>query len=58
MALHTLRHTALSRMIAAGYDDYTVMEISGHISTGMLARYTHRTAARIKGRSRESWASS
>jgi len=31
--LHTLRHTALSRMIAEGYDDYTVMEISGHSST-------------------------
>ena len=41
VALHTLRHTALSRMIASGYDDYTVMEISGHSSTRMLARYTH-----------------
>jgi len=28
-------------MIASGYDDYTVMEISGHSSTRMLARYTH-----------------
>ena len=27
VTLHTLRHTALSRMIAIGYDDYTVMEI-------------------------------
>ena len=33
---HTLRHTALSRMIEAGYDDYTVMAISGHSSTRML----------------------
>ena len=41
VTLHTLRHTALSRMIATGYDDYTVMEISGHSSTRMLARYTH-----------------
>ena len=41
--LHTLRHTALSRMIAAGHEDYTVMEISGHSSTRMLARYTHPT---------------
>ena len=40
-----MRHTALSRMIAGGYDDYTVMEISGHDSTRMLARYTHPTAA-------------
>ena len=30
VTLHTLRHTALSRMIAAGIDDYTVMAISGH----------------------------
>jgi integrase len=41
VTLHTLRHTALSRMIEAGHDDYTVMEISGHSSTRMLARYTH-----------------
>ena len=38
VTLHTLRHIALSRMIAGGYDDYTVMEISGHSSTRMLAR--------------------
>ena len=46
VTLHTLRHTALSRMIDAGYDDYTVMELSGHSSTRMLARYTHPTADR------------
>ena len=43
---HTLRHTALSRMIEQGYDDYTVMAISGHSSTRMLARYTHPTEQR------------
>jgi hypothetical protein len=36
----------LSRMIATGYDDYTVMAISGHRSTRMLARYTHPTEER------------
>jgi len=41
VTLQTLRHTGLSRMIASGYDDYTVMEISGHSSTRMLARYKH-----------------
>jgi integrase len=46
VTLHTLRHTALSRMIASGYDDYTVMEISGHSSTRMLGRYTHPTEQR------------
>jgi len=33
-------------MIASGYDDYTVMEISGHSSTRMLARSTHPTEQR------------
>ena len=36
-------------MIAAGFDDYTVMAISGHSSTRMLARYTHPTAERKFG---------
>ena len=49
VTLHTLRHTALSRMISAGFDDYTVMEISGHSSTRMLARYTHPTEQRKTG---------
>jgi integrase len=49
VTLHTLRHTALSRMIASHFDDYTVMEISGHSSTRMLGRYTHPTEARKIG---------
>jgi integrase len=49
VTLHTLRHTALSRMIAGGYDDYTVMAISGHSSTRMLERYTHPTEERKIG---------
>jgi len=35
-------------MIAGGYDNYTVMEISGHSSRWML-RYTHPTDARKIG---------
>ena len=35
-----------SRMIDKGYDDYTVRAISGHSSTRMLARYTHRSEER------------
>ena len=46
VTLHTLRHTALSRMIDQGYDDYTVMAISGHSSTRMLARHAHPTETR------------
>jgi len=49
VTLHTLRHTALSRMIAQGVDDYTVMEISGHSTTRMLSRYTHPTEERKVG---------
>jgi len=49
VTLHALRHTALSQMIANGYDDYTVMEIFGHSSTRMLARYTHPTEQRKVG---------
>jgi hypothetical protein len=49
VTLHTLRHTALSQMIAAGYDDYRVMAVSGHSSTRMLARYTHPTEQRKIG---------
>jgi len=43
VTLHTLRHTALMRMIAAGCDDYAVLETSGHSPTRMLARYTQPT---------------
>ena len=57
VTLHTLRHTALSRMIAAGNDDYTVMEISGHSSTRMLARYTHPTEERKVGALQLPWVS-
>ena len=32
--------------VEAGSDDFTVMDISGHSSTRMLARYTHPTEAR------------
>ena len=45
VSLHTLRHTALSRIINAGIDDYTVMAISGHSSTRMLERYTKNERA-------------
>jgi integrase len=57
VTLHTLRHTALSRMIADGIDDYTVMAISGHSSTRMLARYTHPTEERKLGAFQLPWVS-
>ncbi len=36
-------------MIAHGFDDDTVMAISGHSSTRMLGRYTHPTEERKIG---------
>ncbi len=45
VSFHTTRHTAISRMIAAGHSDHTVMSISGHSTTRMLERYTHPTQA-------------
>ena len=46
VTLHTLRHTAISRMIEKGHNDHVVMAISGHSSTRMLERYTHPTEGR------------
>jgi len=46
VVIHTLRHTALSRMMDAGLDVRTIMEISGHSSLAMLERYTHPTERR------------
>ncbi len=49
VTVHTLRHTALSRMIEHGLDDFTVMSISGRSSTRILERYTHPTLERRIG---------
>ena len=44
-------------MIASGYDDHTVMSISGHSSTRMLARYTHPTEEQKIGALNVPWLS-
>jgi integrase len=41
VVIHTLRHTAISRMMDANIDPRTIMEISGHSSLSELERYTH-----------------
>jgi hypothetical protein len=46
VTVHTLRHTALSRMIEHGLDGHTGVSISGHSLTRMLERYTHPTVER------------
>ena len=38
---HALRHTAITRLVAAGADVKTVQEFSGHESIEMVMRYTH-----------------
>jgi integrase len=52
VSLHTLRHTAISRMIAGGYDDYMVMSIWPlvHADAGAL----HASHRRAKDRGLES----
>jgi integrase len=43
---HTLRHTAITRLLSSGVDDFTVMELVGHLTRRMLERYTHPATAR------------
>ena len=64
MTLHTLRHTALSRMVASGFDDYTVMAICWAL-VDADARALHAPHRRAKDQARSnvtpmvtSWAQS
>jgi integrase len=45
---HDLRHTAISRMAEAGIPDRVVMQIAGHVSRAMLARYSHMSMASMR----------
>jgi integrase len=61
VTVHTLRHTALSRMLAAGSDVVSVKEIGGHSTIRMLERYAHsatpqKKAALESGRLGTLWA--
>ncbi|MBI4566435.1 MAG: site-specific integrase [Planctomycetes bacterium] len=38
---HTLRHTAVSRLVAAGVPDRIIMKLVGHSSGSMVSRYAH-----------------
>jgi integrase len=38
---HTMRHTAITRLVKAGVDLPTVQRISGHKTLAMVLRYTH-----------------
>jgi integrase len=45
LRLHDLRHEAISRLFAAGYQIQEVSLVSGHRDWAMLKRYTHVRAA-------------
>lgn len=38
---HTMRHTAITRLVKAGIDLPTIQKISGHKTLAMVLRYTH-----------------
>jgi len=45
---HTLRHTAVTRLVQAGVDLPTVQRISGHKTLSMVARYAHQSGAHVE----------
>jgi integrase len=48
LRFHDLRHTAASRMVAAGIDLVTVSKILGHSSITMTMRYAHPTPENMR----------
>jgi integrase len=46
--LHDCRHTAITRMIAAGVPPMEVMKISGHTQMSTFARYVNPTQNSLK----------
>ena len=46
--IHSLRHTALTRLGEAGVDPFTLQRIAGHSSITMTARYCHPTPAALE----------
>lgn len=49
VSFHTLRHTAVSRMVAAGIPDRIIMKVVGHTTPGMVSRYSHLAPDSVKG---------
>jgi integrase len=44
---HTMRHTAITRLVQAGVDLPTIQRISGHKTLSMVLRYTHIEGSHI-----------
>ena len=49
VSFHTLRHTAVSRMVAAGVPDRIIMKVVGHTTPNMVSRYAHLAPDNLKG---------
>ena len=49
VGLHTLRHTAASRLVQAGVDIYLVAAYLGHSSVEVTRRYAHLAPSNLKG---------
>ena len=49
VSFHTLRHTAVSRMVAAGIPDRIIMKTVGHTTPNMVTRYAHLAPSDLRG---------
>jgi site-specific recombinase XerD len=48
VARHTLRHTAITHLVQAGFDLPAIKRISGHKTLAMVKRYAHASDEHIK----------
>jgi integrase len=46
--LHSLRHSALTRLGEAGADAFTIMKLAGHSSVTVSQRYVHPTPESVE----------
>lgn len=49
VSFHVTRHTAVSRMVAAGVPDRIIMKVVGHSTSNMVSRYAHLAPNSLKG---------
>lgn len=49
VCFHSLRHTAVSRLVAAGVPDRVIMKIVGHTTAAMVSRQAHLAPNSLKG---------
>jgi len=49
VSFHTLRHTAVSRMVEAGVPDRIIMKVVGHTTPNMVSRYAHLAPDSVRG---------